>query len=80
MRVTKVAITIDRALLTQLDRLVKMRVLPNRSKTIQDAIQDKLTRINRSHLARECSKFNPKSEKALAEEGIAQELSLWPEY
>ena len=80
MRATKVAITIDQALLKQLDRLVEMRVFPNRSKAIQDAIQDKLTRINRTRLARECAKLNPKSEKALAEEGIAQELSLWPEY
>jgi len=80
MRATKVAITIDQALLAQLDRLVEKRVFPNRSKAIQDAIQDKLTRISRTRLARECAKLNPKSEKALAEEGIDQELSLWPEY
>jgi len=80
MRATKVAITIDQALLAQLDRLVETRVFPNRSKAIQDAIQDKLTRISRTRLARECAKLNPKSEKALAEEGIDQELSLWPEY
>lgn len=80
MPAIKVAITIDEALLAQLDRLVEKRVFPNRSKAIQDAIQDKLTRINRTRLARECAKLNPKSEKALAEEGIEQELSLWPEY
>ena len=80
MRATKVAITIDRALLAQLDRLVEKRVFPNRSKAIQDAIQDKLTRISRTRLARECAKLNPKSEKALAEEGMEQELASWPEY
>ena len=80
MRATKVAITIDQALVAQLDRLVEKRVFPNRSKATQDAIQDKLTRINRSRLARECAKLNPKSEKALAEEGIDQDTELWPEY
>ena len=32
------------------------------------------------HLARECSKLDPKYEQALAEEGLTMELEEWPEY
>lgn len=80
MSTTKVAITIDQDLLAQIDRLVEQRVFPNRSKAIQDAIQDKLNRINRSRLARECAKLDLREEQALAEEGMEQELTTWPPY
>jgi metal-responsive CopG/Arc/MetJ family transcriptional regulator len=68
---TKVAITIDKALLAKLDRLVERKLFPNRSKAIQAAVQDKLARLDRTRLARECAKLNPREEKALAEEGMA---------
>ena len=45
-----------------------------------EAIKDKLARIDRNRLARECAKLDPKAEQALAEEGIIQELDEWPEY
>ena len=45
-----------------------------------EAIQEKLTRVNRSRLARECAKLDPKFEKALAEEGLSQDVGGWPEY
>ncbi|KPV52840.1 CopG family transcriptional regulator [Kouleothrix aurantiaca] len=80
MTTTKVAVTIDRELLTQLDQLVAQHVFPNRSKAIQEALQDKLARLRRSRLARESAKLDPQAEQALAEEGIEQELSEWPEY
>lgn len=80
MATTKVAITINTELLTQLDQLVAQKVFPNRSKAIQEALQDKLARMHRSRLARECAKLNPSEEQALAEEGMVQELSRWPEY
>jgi metal-responsive CopG/Arc/MetJ family transcriptional regulator len=77
---TKVAITINQALLLELDRLVEQRVFPNRSKAIQEAVQDKINRMKRSRLATECSKLDPKFEQALSEEGMEQELEEWPEY
>ena len=80
MRTTKVAITLDKKTLTDLDRLVKNHVFPSRSKAIQDAVEEKLARIGRSRLARECSKLDPEFEKAMAEEGFSQELDEWPEY
>ena len=74
------AITLDRELLVQLDQLVEQQVFASRSKAIQAAIQDKLARINRGRLARECAKLEPRVEQALAEAGLEQELATWPEY
>lgn len=80
MATTKVAVTIDTELLAQVDQLVAQQVFPNRSKAIQAALQDKLTRMRRNRLARESAKLYPQQEQALAEEGIDQELATWPEY
>jgi metal-responsive CopG/Arc/MetJ family transcriptional regulator len=74
MSTTKIAITLDRKLLVQLDHLVGQQVFASRSKAIQEAIQDKLARINRSRLALECAKLDPRVEQVLAEEGLEQEL------
>jgi metal-responsive CopG/Arc/MetJ family transcriptional regulator len=76
----KIAITIEEELLEKLDRLVASNVFSNRSKAIQEAVQEKLSRVNRSRLARECAKLDPQVEQALAEEGIAQDLGEWPKY
>ena len=75
----KVAITIDRQTLQRVDGLVSKKVFPNRSRAIQEAVAEKLTRLKRSRLASECAKLDPKSEKALAEEGLGRELETWPE-
>jgi len=76
----KVAITLDEKTLAELDRLVKRRVFPSRSRAIQEAIEEKLRRLKRTRLAEECSKLDPEFEKALADEGFASELTQWPEY
>ena len=80
MATTKVAVTIDTELLARVDQLVDQHHFPNRSKAIQEALRDKLARINRSRLARESAKLNPKEEQQIAEEGIEGELRSWPEY
>ena len=80
MGTTKVAITIDRETLKRLDRLVRKRVFPNRSRAIQKAVEEKLSRLDRNVLARECAKLDPEHEKAMAEEGLYEELGKWPEY
>jgi metal-responsive CopG/Arc/MetJ family transcriptional regulator len=80
MPTTKVAVTIDTDLLAQVDQLVAQRIFPNRSKAIQAALAEKLTRLQHSRLARESAKLNPRDEQHLAEEGMDQELSTWPEY
>ena len=80
MSTSKVAITLDEKTLAKLDRLVKAQVFPNRSKAIQQAVEEKLIRIDRRRLARECAKLDSKSERAFAEEGIEKELEGWPGY
>ena len=80
MAACKIAITIDDDTLKRLDLLVKSKFFPNRSKAIQEAVTEKLMRIEKSRLARECAKLNPESEQALAEEGFSSELTEWPEY
>ena len=80
MPTAKVAISLDHAVLERLDHLVERRVFPNRSKAIQQAVEEKLGRLERARLARECAKLDPAFEQALAEEGMSEELGEWPEY
>jgi metal-responsive CopG/Arc/MetJ family transcriptional regulator len=80
MASAKIAITMDKNTLHRLDRLVKDRVFLNRSKAIQDAVEEKLEKLERNRLARECAKLDPGAEKAMAEEGMDEELEQWPEY
>jgi len=47
MASSKVAVTIDTKLLAELDQLVAQRVFPNRSRAIQEALEDKLSRMRR---------------------------------
>jgi metal-responsive CopG/Arc/MetJ family transcriptional regulator len=80
MSTAKIAITIEEKLLHKLDYLVKSQVFPNRSKAVQQAVEEKLTRIDRGRLARECAKLDPHFEQAMAEEGLTAEIAEWPEY
>jgi Arc/MetJ-type ribon-helix-helix transcriptional regulator len=66
--------------LKRLDRLVKGRLFPNRSRAIQLAVEEKLDRLEQSRLARECAKLDADEERSLAEEGLAGELEKWPAF
>lgn len=80
MRFSKVAISVEKETLEHLDRLVKDKVFPSRSRAIQEAIQEKLARLERTRLAEECAKLDPVAEQALADEGLSDALREWPEY
>ncbi len=80
MATSKIAITLENNMLKRLDMLVKSKIFPNRSKAIQEAVADKLKRIEKSRLAQECAKLDPEFEQSLAEEGFTSELEEWPEY
>ena len=80
MASVKVAITIDRETLRRVDGLVSKKVFPNRSRAVQSALAEKLARLERTRLAAECAKLDPDFEKAMAEEGLGQELENWPKY
>jgi Arc/MetJ-type ribon-helix-helix transcriptional regulator len=74
MATAKIAISLDQGTVKRLDRLVKNRIFPSRSKVIQDAVEEKLKKMGKGRLARECAKLDPEFEKALVEEGLSYEL------
>ena len=73
----KIAITLDENMVV---RLVRQGVYPNRSRAIEEAVKEKLERLDRRRLASECEKLDVAFEKKLAEEGMSGELIEWPEY
>lgn len=76
---TKIAVTLEARLLERLDELVAGRRFQNRSQAIETALAEKLERLARTRLARECAKLDPREEKRLAEEGLAGGADTWPE-
>jgi metal-responsive CopG/Arc/MetJ family transcriptional regulator len=80
MRTVKIAVTIDQDLLARLDQLVAEKQFPNRSRAVQEAIRDKLQRLQKSRLARESAKLDPAFEQALAEEGLGEDYQQGPAY
>ena len=80
MSATKVAISMDEILLRQLDKLVRTQSFRSRSQAVQEAISEKIDRLDKSSLARECAKLDKKSEQAMADEGLASEIGEWPKY
>ncbi|MCW5853314.1 MAG: hypothetical protein KIT87_24820 [Anaerolineae bacterium] len=46
----------------------------------QRELEEQFEQFKRQRLAEECAKLDPEAEKALAEEGMAVELEIWPEY
>jgi metal-responsive CopG/Arc/MetJ family transcriptional regulator len=80
MATQKIAITMEKKLVDRIDRLVEMKVFPNRSRAIQEAVTEKVIKLDKTRLTRECSKLDSAYEQSLAEEGIPAELESWPKY
>ena len=80
MSAAKVAISIDQRVLRHLDSLVKSRVFRSRSEAIQKAVEEKLGRLEKSRLARECAKLSRGEEQAFAEVGLEADAKEWPPY
>ena len=59
MSASKIAISLEPRLLARLDELVEQNLFPNRSRAVQEAVREKLDRIQRGRLARECKKLDP---------------------
>ena len=73
MPAEKIAITLDRELVRELDRGVKSGLYRNRSRAIEEAVREKLDRPRHRRLAVEAKKLDRKEERALAEEGMTGE-------
>ena len=80
MAKAKIAITLDKRSINELDRLVEENIFPNRSQVIQEAVSEKLQRLKKTRLITESAKLNPEHEKELAEEGLAGDTEEWPDY
>jgi len=76
----KIAITIDGALLEDIDRLVAQGAHMNRSQAIEAAVEAKLARHLKTRLLRECRKLNTAEEKDLGEESLPENGIEWPKY
>ncbi|HEX7838573.1 MAG TPA: ribbon-helix-helix domain-containing protein [Kofleriaceae bacterium] len=76
----KVALTLEADLLDQVDTLVRERRYPNRSQAIESALAEKLERLNRTRLARECARLDPTEERRWADEDLAKDVKAWPSY
>jgi Arc/MetJ-type ribon-helix-helix transcriptional regulator len=76
---TKIALSLDAAVLDQVDRLVAAGAYPNRSRAVEHAVTETLARLEADAFARECAKLDPEFEKKLAEEGLALDAAAWPE-
>jgi len=77
---TKIAISIDKRILNRIDTLVENRIFTNRSRAIQSAIEEKISRLDKSRLAIECAKLTKTDEQRLSEESSQTDLTEWPEY
>ena len=80
MAKTKVAVTLDADLLSEVDALVREERFANRSQAIEAAVQEQLVRLKRTRLADACAVLDPAEERALAEDGLAGDLASWPEH
>jgi metal-responsive CopG/Arc/MetJ family transcriptional regulator len=76
----KIAITLDKRSISELDRLVEEKVFQSRSQVIQEAVGEKLRRLRKTRLAAESAKLNPTFERTLAEEWLVVDVKGWPEY
>ncbi|CAN5878134.1 hypothetical protein BH23GEM5_BH23GEM5_24450 [soil metagenome] len=77
---SKVAVTLEVALVDEVDALVRQHRFTSRSQAIEFALAEQLTRLKRTRLAEACAQLDPAEERALAEEGSGADLDGWPEY
>lgn len=76
----KIAITMSKDLLEEIDRLVAEGISPNRSQAVEKAVDDFVSRRRKSRLLAECRKLDPAFERELSEESLPKDTFEWPEY
>ena len=76
--VQKIAVTLDKRTVADLDRWVNEGKYPNRSRALQSAVNLLSEREKRTRLVRELAKIDPQEEKQMAEQGLGDRA--WPEY
>ena len=76
--VRKIAVTLDKRTVDDLDRWVREGKYPNRSRALQSAVDLLTERDKRKRLARELAKLDRAEEQRMAEEGLGD--ASWPEF
>jgi Arc/MetJ-type ribon-helix-helix transcriptional regulator len=76
----KVAVTMEKDLIVKLDRMVSEGKYPSRSSAVEEAVIERMIKVEKSRLAEESAKLDPAYEQALADEGLSGDLAEWPEY
>ena len=80
MKVAKVSVSIEQKVLDRLDRLVQANQFANRSQAVQQSLEEKISRLDKTRLAIECAKLDPIEEQKMADIGLKSDLEEWPEY
>ena len=76
--VQKIAITLEKNTVAELDRWVREGKYANRSRALQSAVDLLAEKEKRHRLARELAKLDCREEQRMAEEGLG--ASAWPPY
>jgi len=76
--VQKIAVTLEKETVAEVDRWVREGKYPNRSRALQSAVTLLAEREKRRRLARELGKMDRREEQRMAEEGVG--ASTWPPY
>jgi len=74
----KVAVTLEKRTVEDLDRWVREGRYPNRSRALQAAVNLLSEREKRTRLDRELAKLDRKEEQRMAEEGLGD--APWPTF
>ncbi len=76
--VQKIAVTLEKDTVAELDRWVREGKYANRSRALQSAVGLLAEKEKRRRLARELAKLDRREEQRMAEEGLG--ASTWPPY
>ncbi len=76
--VQKIAVTLEKDTVAELDRWVREGKYANRSRALQSAVDLLAEKEKRRRLARELGKLDRREEQRMAEDGLG--ASPWPPY
>ena len=77
---TRVTVSLDTALLREVDALVSAGRFPSRSSVIEAAVAAELRRMRRTRLGDACRDLDISEERALADAGLSADAADWPGY
>ena len=80
MNTVRLAVSLEKNILDQIDTLVKNKQYPSRSQLVRSALKEKISKLNKNRLVKECDKLDDKFEVKLSEESFFVENEEWPEY